>query len=1004
MIPHMKISKVSLCIHLAIAVMLGFLATASAQVDWTWRAPLAAGHHLRSVAYGSGKFVAVGDGWMTSTDGETWEDKGLLGMTDVAYGNGYFVAVGGNRLLRSLHGNEWVQQPSAGAGLSSLAYGKNRWVLVGGSSIYVSTDDCATITKVTLPTVSGLKFNGVSYGAGPNGSGQFVAVGSVTGTLPGSSVLFQFATFFSSNDGENWESSEESTPANSEATDVVWDGLFNKWLAVVDNFFSRTASPWSSDNGRLWTEVGNSFASAGSNIPVALSYGDGRIAAVSKEQGFTSTSLHGDGWQAVQGPEVGSPGTIPYSALYNFEDLTYSEGLGRWVAVGLYGQIAWSDSPLLWHLGVAEERRATDVGRSLGDFYAVEPARISRSSDGITWTTVFNAETVPTRVEPNPPIPGDPLQTYGTDLFRGIGVSPNELVAVGKDGRILISSNGTTWTLEDNWLDRENVINVVASTNLNHAARGPDGRWVVVGTGGFIGSTASTGPGTWVVRESSTIFALNRIVHTGTAYVAVGDNGAIVTSDNGTAWETRSVATIQPFKTLAVSGSISNPVLVASGAGGLFTSHDHGATWVLRPLPLVQIDDTSFPSVDAVCWAGSEFVGTGPEGVVLVSPDGINWAGRKKGAGFAYRSRAIATDGGIFVMAAEGLLSSPVRTVGPLHTLNITAANGTVTRFPNLPSYETGTVVNLTAQPNANYRFDNFSGAVPFDLRTSINIVVNSSMNITANFTFVPPNFPSIIRPGSNVQNLTSSGNWPWAVEQSAGPTGAVRAVGRSGLPTPSFNTSDLGAFVIGPGTLSFQWKVSTRDLDGELVFFLNDVRHTRITGETGWQKVTVTLGTGFNLLSWRYRPAEIAGAYTDAGFVTDIAFGTGADDFTTWAQALPEGKRGELDRNGPQQLQNLLAYALGLNPLTAGATQIPRYFDGGSNGTWTVRYTRLVNLPDISLTIEYGDTLSDMDPAGSEVTQVLISTTSGVQTWEATLPALPSGKGFFRMVATRIP
>jgi len=389
---------------------------------------------------------------------------------------------------------------------------------------------------------------------------------------------------------------------------------------------------------------------------------------------------------------------------------------------------------------------------------------------------------------------------------------------------------------------------------------------------------------------------------------------------------------------------------------------------------------------------------------VLVSPDGINWAGRKHGATFGARSRAMATDGSVFVMAAGGLLSSPVRTVGTLHTLNITAANGTVTRFPNLPSYETGTVVNLTAQPNANHRFDSFSGAVPFDVRTSINIVVNSSMNITANFVFVPPNFSSIVRPGSNVQNLTSSGNWPWAVEQSAGPTGAVRAVGRSGLPTPSFNTSNLEAFVTEPGTLSFQWKVSTRDLDGELVFFLNDVRHTRITGETGWQKVTVTLGTGFNLLSWRYRPAEIAGAYTDAGFITDIAFGTGGGDFSSFAEGLPEGKRGQLDRNGPQQLQNLVAYALGLNPLTVTPSQIPRYFGGGPNNTWLVRYTRLADLPDVNLVLEYGDTLTDMEPAGEEVTQVLISTTSGVQTWEATIPADPSGNGFFRMAATPIP
>jgi hypothetical protein len=188
----------------------------------------------------------------------------------------------------------------------------------------------------------------------------------------------------------------------------------------------------------------------GLQLSGALSYGEGRVAAVTAERGFTSTQFHGDGWEVVQGPAVGPVGgDVPYSDQYGFRDITYSEDLGRWVAVGIDGQIPWSDAPLLWHLGVSEERRAVDVGRSLGDFYAVDPVRISRSSDGVTWTTVFEAINVPTRVEPNPPVPGDPLQTYGNHLFRGIGVSPGELVAVGREGRILFSSTGTSWTLQD---------------------------------------------------------------------------------------------------------------------------------------------------------------------------------------------------------------------------------------------------------------------------------------------------------------------------------------------------------------------------------------------------------------------------------------------------------------------------------------------------------------------------------------------------------------------------
>lgn len=1012
---HFFGSKPSLCLQLMAAVMLGFLATGHAQVDWQWRAPLAAGHNLSSVAYGSGKFVAVGAGWMTSVDGKIWEDKGMLpqngrfplsaGMSEIAYGNGYFVAVGAHgRILRSLHGNEWTDlsfdQTFFNTGLASVTFGKGIWLIASDKGeIFISKNDCTTITKVTLPTANGLRFSTVRYGAGTTGSGQFVAVGSVSKTL-GDGFDYDFATFYSSNDGENWVSFEEGTPQRSRGIAVVWDGLFNKWLAVVNRSFDFNANFWSSANGVLWTDAGSSFDSGGGpNYPVALSYGEGLVAAVTLQQGFSSTTLHATGWQGINGPAIGAPGSgVHYG--YEFADLSYSEDLGRWVAVGTDGQISWCDHPTIWHLGTSQRRLAVDVGRALGDFYAADPASISRSSDGITWTTVLEANTIAIRAKPNPPSPGEPLVTYGTDLFRGIGVSPNELMAVGKEGRILFSSTGTSWAIQDNWFDQENVINKVAATTLNHAVRGPDGRWVVVGTNGFIGSTASTGPGTWVVRESNTIFGLNRIVHTGTAYVAVGDSGAIVTSTNGTAWVPRSapIPNNLSFTALAVSGSISNPVLVAAGGGSLFTSHDHGATWVLRPLPLTKLGNTEFPTINAVIWTGSEFVGTGPGGVVLVSPDGINWAARKQGATFENRSRAMAFDGSVFVMAGGGLLTSPLRTAGPVHTLNITATGGTVTRFPNLPSYETGTVVRLTAQPNTGYRFSDWAGDVPFDLRTSIDIVVNGPMNITANFSFVP-NFANLIRPGSNIQNFATSGSWPWTVVEASGPTGAMGSVGRSGLPTTSVNTSDIGAFVIGSGTLSFQWKVATR---GELSFFLNDVRHSRIIGDTGWQKVTVTLGEGFNLLSWRFFPST-SGTSTDRGFLTDIAF-VPSLNFATWALDLPEGKRGELDRNGPQDLQNRLAYALGLNPLTATAAQMPRHFGDGPNNTWLVRYTRRMFPQAVALKLEYGATPTSMVPAGAEVTQRLVSTVDEVETWEATLPKDPSGKGFFRMVATPSP
>ena len=66
--------------------------------------------------------------------------------------------------------------------------------------------------------------------------------------------------------------------------------------------------------------------------------------------------------------------------------------------------------------------------------------------------------------------------------------------------------------------------------------------------------------------------------------------------------------------------------------------------------------------------------------------------------------------------------------------LTTNATNGSITKVPDLPIYNYGTEVTLTANPNLGYHFVNWSG----DLSTAINpvsIVINGNKNVTANFS-----------------------------------------------------------------------------------------------------------------------------------------------------------------------------------------------------------------------------------------------------------------------------
>lgn len=72
------------------------------------------------------------------------------------------------------------------------------------------------------------------------------------------------------------------------------------------------------------------------------------------------------------------------------------------------------------------------------------------------------------------------------------------------------------------------------------------------------------------------------------------------------------------------------------------------------------------------------------------------------------------------------------------YTLNVTAVNGTVVKNPNQATYNHGSVVSLTATPNAGYVFSNWtvdaSGST-----NPLNVTMNANKNITANFTAIPP-------------------------------------------------------------------------------------------------------------------------------------------------------------------------------------------------------------------------------------------------------------------------
>jgi hypothetical protein len=123
---------------------------------------------LRSVAYGLGRFVALGDNGgccVFFSDSTNCVVTSTPKLRSVAFGDGLFVGVGDlGALVTSTHGNYWTVR-DCGQGLSSLldvTYGRNTFVAVGGGGLILQSDPILALSlrQIAPGSLAGGESNG----------------------------------------------------------------------------------------------------------------------------------------------------------------------------------------------------------------------------------------------------------------------------------------------------------------------------------------------------------------------------------------------------------------------------------------------------------------------------------------------------------------------------------------------------------------------------------------------------------------------------------------------------------------------------------------------------------------------------------------------------------------------------------------------------------------------------------------------------------------------------
>ncbi|HRY18212.1 MAG TPA: S8 family serine peptidase [Candidatus Competibacteraceae bacterium] len=179
-------------------------------------------------------------------------------------------------------------------------------------------------------------------------------------------------------------------------------------------------------------------------------------------------------------------------------------------------------------------------------------------------------------------------------------------------------------------------------------------------------------------------------------------------------------------------------------------------------------------------------------------------------------------------------------------------------------SFAAGTAVHLIAAPNAGSTFTGWSGACSGT--SACTVIMDAAYSVTGTF-----NTASNLSLGEALDNTTLN----WRTTGAAGWQAVQlnnRDAARSGVISDN-QVSELHTSITGPGTLTFQWRVSSEPGYDYLEFQIDGVLQFRISGASERQTRTITIGAGTHEVRWVYRKDSAISVGEDAGWVDAVIF-----------------------------------------------------------------------------------------------------------------------------------
>ncbi|MDR1788658.1 MAG: hypothetical protein LBR16_09485 [Treponema sp.] len=516
---------------------------------------LFAGETIYAAAYGAEKFViAGGAGKMAySGDGAAWtaisgSPLGSSRVLGLAFGGGVFVAAGeGGKAATSSDGITWtpvgpgVTQFAAADTIVAAAYGGGRFILAGDAAYLANEDDTkSTIVYTVQKPSEATALNPVSAAFSSAAGDNRLVIELAGGRFVDNPSIDHFTL-----EGTGFTNLSGGAVTRDSDTKVSITGLAastggTNTLTVTTAALAAPAGGVSVSADKLlaWADSTSPFGTSDVN---GFAYGAGRFVAVGA--GKIAHSSDGSTWTLVS--DSGSQWSNASDYIL-FNNVVY--GNNKFVAVGYWvnggaeeggGKAGWgaaatssdgstwtvSGNKVLDSAGDSINRRVYDVAFGDGRFVAVGRwAKSAWSTDGVTWN----------------PVQIESFGTWGTDYqdINAITYGNGRFVAAGGNGKVAFSPKGETWTWVANILLGEGKsVKTLAYGNGYFIAAGDGGNMKVVPQGSLAGGSGDNGGQNWVGVDSK--FDTTNILSVawgGTRFIAVGDNGRMSESADGTVW------------------------------------------------------------------------------------------------------------------------------------------------------------------------------------------------------------------------------------------------------------------------------------------------------------------------------------------------------------------------------------------------------------------------------------------------------------------------------------